>query len=222
MFLVLEWVDAGLIAARFSCSLPATTRLLLPNSCWPPDILLAVRSVKSARRSWLARISGCSWEQPPSYILGPRSRAGSRLFEGGARLQANPFSKNTNQRAVGDGASVCIWCGRCGGGLKGMTVAGEHRRASLSDPPITPLHRCKDVGGGHAETRIAAAVCAGDVARACYRFTRPGEVPTTPPTWTGPPSRALRPVGPPSGVTVARAEASTMNSNAVKPLHRCK
>src|SRR5262249_14604520 len=57
---------------------PATTRLLLPNSCWPPDILLVVRSVKSAQRSWLVRISGCSWEQPPSYILGPRSRAGSR------------------------------------------------------------------------------------------------------------------------------------------------
>src|SRR5262249_15326066 len=74
--------DARLIfrqyEARFSCSRPAMTRLLLPNSCWPPDILLVVRSVKSARRSWLVRISGCSWEQPPSYILGPRSRAGSR------------------------------------------------------------------------------------------------------------------------------------------------
>jgi len=79
MFLFLEWVDAGLIAAQFSCSLPATTRLLLPNSCWLPDILLAVRSVKSARRSWLARISGCSWEQPRCDKLGPRSRAGSRL-----------------------------------------------------------------------------------------------------------------------------------------------
>src|SRR5262245_41482945 len=64
--------------AHFSCSRPATTRLLLPNSCWPPDILLVVRSVKSSRRSWLVRISGCSWEQPPSYVLGPRSRAGSR------------------------------------------------------------------------------------------------------------------------------------------------
>src|SRR5262249_20237528 len=79
---VLQRSDARLTSRRyeahFSCSRPATTRLLLPNSCWPPDILLVVRSVKSARRSWLVRISGCSWEQPPSYILGPRSRAGSR------------------------------------------------------------------------------------------------------------------------------------------------
>src|SRR5262249_13520378 len=64
--------------AHFSLSRPATTRLLLPNSCWPPDIWLVVRSVKSARRSWLVHISGCSWEQPPSYVLGPRPRAGSR------------------------------------------------------------------------------------------------------------------------------------------------
>src|SRR5262249_10188021 len=78
----LQRSDARLTSRKyevhFSCSGPATTRLLLPNSCWPPDTLLVVRSVKSSRRSWLVRISGCSWEQPPSYILGPRSRAGSR------------------------------------------------------------------------------------------------------------------------------------------------
>src|SRR5215216_86753 len=77
--------DARLISrsyvAQSSCSLPATTRSLLPNSCWPPDILLAASGVKSGRRSWRARTSGCSWEQPPSYILGPRSRAGSRRPE---------------------------------------------------------------------------------------------------------------------------------------------
>src|SRR5262249_27532539 len=67
--------------ARFSCSRPATTRSSLPNSCSPPDISSAARSLKSARRSWLARISGCSWEQPPCGRLGRRSRAGSRAAE---------------------------------------------------------------------------------------------------------------------------------------------
>src|SRR5262249_54093903 len=67
--------------AHFSCLRPATTRSLLPNSCWPPDILLVVRSVKSSRRSWLVRILGCSWEQPPSYVLCPRWRGGSRYFD---------------------------------------------------------------------------------------------------------------------------------------------
>jgi hypothetical protein len=36
--------DAG---AQFSCWLPATTKLLLPDSCWPPDILLAIGSASS-------------------------------------------------------------------------------------------------------------------------------------------------------------------------------
>src|SRR5438034_4749154 len=57
------------------------TRLLLPNSCWPPGILSVVRRVRFARTLCLARISGCFWEQPPCYILGPRSRAGSRHAE---------------------------------------------------------------------------------------------------------------------------------------------
>ena len=68
--------------AQFSCSRLATTRLLLPISCWPPGILLVVRSVRFARTLWLAPISACFWEQPPCYILGPRSRAGSRHAEG--------------------------------------------------------------------------------------------------------------------------------------------
>src|SRR5215510_12184421 len=103
--------DARLIsrwyAAQFSCSLPATTRLLLPNSCWPPDILLAVRSVKSARRSWLARISGCSWEQPPSYILGPRSRAGSRHPEWLCRTSRHSRSRTNQRPPLSHGGASC-------------------------------------------------------------------------------------------------------------------
>src|SRR5947209_692040 len=62
-------------------------------------------------------------------------------------------------------ASVCACC-RCRGGsgaqgCYGCMSGGQHRRASLSHPPITPLQRCKGVGGGaRAETRIAAAACA--------------------------------------------------------------
>jgi hypothetical protein len=48
----------------------------------------------------------------------------------------------------------------------------------MSSVAVKPLHRCK--GGAHVETRIAAAACAGGVARPCYRFTRPGEMPTPP------------------------------------------
>jgi hypothetical protein len=47
------------------------------NSYLPRDIWLVVRGVKSGKRSWRARTSGCSWERPRSYIPGPRSRAGS-------------------------------------------------------------------------------------------------------------------------------------------------
>jgi hypothetical protein len=37
----------------------------------------------------------------------------------------------------------------------------------------------------NTETRIAAAACVPGVGRRCYRFTRPGQMKTPPPTWTG-------------------------------------
>ena len=44
---------------------------------------------------------------------------------------------------------------------------------------MIPLHLT------NAETRIAAAACAPGVGRACHRFTRPREMLTPTPTWTG-------------------------------------
>jgi hypothetical protein len=44
----------------------------------------------------------------------------------------------------------------------------------------------------NTETRIAAAACVPGVGRRCYRFTRPGQMKTPPPTWTGPSSRASK------------------------------
>jgi hypothetical protein len=77
---VVQWLykDNQLATGRFAAlGRPIDLSMLRPNSCWPPEILLAVTGIKSARKSCLARTSGCSWEQPPSSIHGPRSRAGS-------------------------------------------------------------------------------------------------------------------------------------------------
>src|ERR1700723_1706428 len=41
------------------------------------------------------------------------------------------------------------------------------------------MHRCKGVGGRHAETRSRGSVCAR--CRSCHRFTRPGVIPTSTP-----------------------------------------
>jgi len=93
-------IDLSMVRRPIFLLAAATTRLLRPNSCWPPDILLAVTGIKSARKSCLALTSGCSWEQPPSSIHGPRSRAGSWRPEPYTRVIHDEDALASKVRAV--------------------------------------------------------------------------------------------------------------------------
>ena len=98
------------------------------------------------------------------------------------KVRSFPASSHCYARNVGESTahSLVDRMHRC------ATILDDMARLSFYDSlGSRPLHLMNSVGDGSLQ-RVRR------VGRPCYRFTRPGEMPTPPPPWTGPPSRACK------------------------------